>query len=658
MHHDEYLKLQAQMNERADAYYAGETTDISDELYDAYFKQIKEYELAHPDKKIESSITDRVGLHIKEGNVKLSTPMLSLKNSLNDDEAKAIMDVWVSKYGTDVELVGELKYDGIAAELTFVDGKLTLATTRGDGEYGRDITSAVSHIVESIPVLGLVRVRGELLVRRSQLSSINRKRADGGKKPYANCRNAVMGLISELGDVTTPYEKVAAINTIISLLFIPYDITAKDSNPTVIEKNILFNALELTTTTVFTVLPANAISLAKHISSTRLDYDYDIDGVVFKINSPALQLLEGSTKTSPNWAFAYKFQPEIGSCQILSVVYQVGRTGEVSPVAKITDTPIHGVVVSSVTLHNREYVAEKDYRIGDTVEVFRSGDVIPKFGKILKKPEPRSEPINFPALCPCCGSPLIVIGPKLYCPNTAGCVDQIRERITYAASRSVLYIDELGPTTVQGMMDVLGTKSIADIYTYTWEDFLKLPGYAELSARKLLSSIDSKRNIELWQFICALCIDSVGPATARNLAMAVKTVGKFLSLNTVSEVLALDARDVGEVTSIRIIEYLKAKDNMMIANSLAAQVNIAKVPEIRSNEKVTGKSFVFTGSFPKARVQMEDEVRSYGGTASGTVTKATDYMVVGVRPKSKYQKAMKLGVPILDYDAYSALFKQ
>jgi DNA ligase (NAD+) len=657
MHHDEYIKLQAQMHQWADAYHAGESTGITDELYDAYFTAIKEYEKAHPDKKSAGSITERVGASIKEGNVKLAYPMLSLKNALNDEEAQLIFTDWTNKYGSELEIVAEFKYDGIAAELTFTDGKLTLATTRGDGTYGRDITPGVSQFIDTIPAQGQVRVRGELVVRTSHLKHLNKRREEEGKKPYANCRNAVMGVLSELATVRGTIDKVRVLHAIMAVLFIPYDIIDNAGGRTIIEKHLLFKQLDFESTLVFTVSPDNALSLVNHILSLRKDLEHDIDGVVFKINSPALQLLEGSTRTSPNWAFAYKFQPEIGSCQILSVAFQVGRTGEVSPVAKITDTPIHGVVVTSVALHNREQVAEKDYRIGDTVEVFRSGDVIPKFGKILKMTNPRNHPIEFPALCPCCKTPLIVVGPKLYCPNSAGCVDQIRERIVYASSRAVLYIDELGPTTAQGMINILGATSIADVYTYTMQDFLKLPGYAEQSAVKLAESIASRKKVELWQYLCALCIDSVGPATARNLAGAVKTPGGFLSLNTVAEVLALDARDVGEVTAIRIIEYLKAKDNLKIANSLASQLTIAKVPEQLTNEQVTGKSFVFTGTFPKPRATLEDRVRSFGATVTGVVSKSTNYVVVGVRPKAKYDKALKLGLTILDYDQYNALFK-
>lgn len=649
------------LNKLCKAYYEEGLSLIPDEEYDRKFKLIVEFENANPELIHKKSPTQRVG-GLKE-NMETVThliPMQSLKNALTMDELKSFVDSIREEFGP-VTYIIEPKYDGLASDLTYMPDNasdlasyLVQAATRGDGIEGEDITRNV--MLTDIPKVvmgGDVNVRGELMLTKSGFKEINNSLGPKDK-PFANPRNAIAGLLrrkqldARLAKFIHffPYELVGE----------PYDDLKRSAKLKQMAKwygDIRFftssdNFEEITKT-------------IKDIHDMVETFAFEVDGLVFKIEDAGICKELGNRSTTPRWAIAYKFPPVKSQTIILDFVWQVGRTGENAPVAKVAPTQIGGVVVDSALAHNLELIKVHDWRIGDTVEIFRSGEVIPKLGEVDKSRRlPDSQPLEIPTTCSCCGSPLEKVGPTLYCLNKAGCDDQLLFEYDYIFSRNVLDVESFSEKTIEQIVKKKMVKCAADFFDLTVEDFLKLDGYAEPSAKKLYESFQKARIQSLEKVIQALCIPDVGASTSRNIARHLGAKGggivDFFKLEK-KELLTID--DVGPGTVAKILwcfsDPLWMEHAMKLASKLQIQVIVVASIVYRAN--ITDKRFVITGVFPESRDHMKKTLELFGAAVGESVSGKTDYLIVGGNPSSKkVNAANKHSVPMLDYNQYQALF--
>ena len=646
----DYISACTKLSEYSRSYYAEGKSEISDEEYDRLRKEVIRWEKQNPDKTLDISPVYKVGTPAKPENKKEELRheyrMLSLENALDRDEAEAWIRIWIAKYGENLNVIGEFKYDGLALSLRYIDGVFTRALTRGDGEYGEDVTvHAVPFVQDKIEAKGVVEIRGEAFLKREILEFMN-----SGEEKYANCRNAVSGLFNR----KTPGPFNGAIT------FTPYDIEGPEftfnsySDKLEVLKQLGFQSLSCFV--MSSPLAIHTVFEKIHEIRSKGDIPYDIDGMVFKIDDMAKQIELGETTHSPRWAFAYKFPPVTGRAKLLDVVFQVGRTGEVAPVAKITATPLLGVVVTSVLLHNEERMNDRNIAIGNTYEVWRSGDVIPHMGKMVEEVE-NAEKVSFPKHCPACGSELVKRGATYYCENSARCPAQLKASIAYAVSRDVLNIDGLAEQTIELMLKAGLIHRTADIFKLHDAEIATLEGYTEYSANKLRRAILNSLHTTFDRFIMALGIMDVGKSTARKLAQRIFKSEVLFELDTPEKVLALNVGDVGPSTAANIAKYFSDVQKRNDAIDLFRCLTIPEMGETIPIEGVTGKTFVFTGSFSDTREAYENKVLAAGGSISSSISSKTDYCVAGDRAGSKLRKANLIGVEVIDERVFLSFFE-
>lgn len=642
----EYVSLASKLAEYHRIYHSGGDSPISDAEYDETRKALLAWEELNPDQTLELSPTYKVGYiepDRKKEHLRHEFPMQSLENALDEIEAQSWISLWVGKFGPDVKVVGEFKYDGMAISNHYVDGMFTRSLTRGDGEYGEDITKHAARFVrDRIDTPGTVEIRGEALVKKTWLDYMN-----AGTERYANCRSAVAGLLGR----DEPSRATEGIS------FVPYDIEGADfvfnayTDKLETLKNLGFSMLSC-----FLLTPSSIQEVFDQIAEIRErgDIPFDIDGMVFKINDTAKQVQLGETSHSPRWAFAYKFPPVKGVCTVVDVVFQVGRTGEISPVAKITATPLMGVVVTSVALHNEDRIRDKQIAIGNDYEVYRSGDVIPHLGKLLRTVAD-AKPVVFPAHCPCCAGSLTKRGAAYYCENSR-CEAQAVASIAYAVSRDVLDVDGLAEQTIDLMLKAGVIQRPADLFRLQPEQIAQLDGYTDYSASKLWSSIQNSRSTTMDRFIISLGILDVGKSTARKLAQRIHKHAALFDLDTPEKVLELKAPDVGTSTAANLAAYFANPQKRQDALDLYAELRIEEMGEIQKIAGVADKTFVFSGKFPETKDALENKVLAGGGHVAGSVSAKTDYVVAGTDAGSKVRKANMLGIEVIDYRVFLSLF--
>jgi DNA ligase (NAD+) len=647
----EYVTLCSRMAEYHRTYHKEGTSPIPDVEYDRLRKDLIRWETENPDKTLEISPTFKIGFiepTRRNEELRHEYEMLSLENALNQDEHQSFVNLWVTKFGPDVEVIGEFKYDGLAISLRYVDGQFIRALTRGDGEYGEDVTQHMARCVpESIMAMGEIEIRGEAIVNKKALETVN---AMAGEK-YPNARTAVCAIVN-------PNRKEPSRHGF-AVSFIPYDIEGADlvfNKYT--EKLETLKQLGFQMHSCFTMTPGKIQEGFEQITTVREagDLPFEVDGMVFKINDGKLQLELGETNHSPRWAFAYKFPPIVGICTLLNMVFQVGRSGELAPVAKITATSLMGVLVTSVLLHNEERMKERKIAIGNDYEVWRSGDVIPHMGKLVKE-VPYAQEVNFPSCCPACNTIVVKRGATYFCPNTAGCPAQSVATIAYAVSRDVLAIEGMAEKTVQLMLDAGLIRCVADIFKLNKHDIQKMHGYTEYSAQKLWYAIYQAKKTSFDRFIMALSIPEVGKSTARGLAQRIFKRPALFDLTTPEKVLELKARDVGEVTANNIANYFSDPVKRDNAQELLKMLEVPEMGEVESIPGVAGKTFVFSGKFSEPREVYENKVLAAGGYISSSLSPVTTYLVVGERAGSKVRKAKVLGIDPIDERVFLSLFE-
>ena len=663
------LELHKIINEHSYNYHSLDNPTIEDSEYDALFNELLELEAKYPSLSLSHSPTQRIGSEPLEGFNKVDhlTPMLSLENAFNtkdlEDFNKRIMERLVSE--NQVNFSCEPKLDGIAVNLIYKEGYLHQATTRGDGKTGEDITHNI-RTIPSIPLSlleskikapSLIEIRGEVFIDIKDFKEINKKAKADSEKIFANPRNAAAGSLRQLDP------RVAASRP---LKFFAHGIGSLDFGKDTSPKT----QMEVFDCYVSWGLPINplteqandineCISYFKKIESLRGQLTYEIDGVVFKVNSFDMQQSLGQVSRAPRWAIARKFPSEVGSTKVKSISFQVGRVGSITPVAEFEPLNIGGVVVSHASIHNFDEIERLDVREGDTVQIKRAGDVIPQIIKVdLSKRKKDLQKVKPPTTCPSCNSKLTKLENEaiLRCNAGTNCPAQKTESIRHYVSRNALNIDGLGERIIELLVQNNLVSSLPDLYLLKKKDLLELEGFAEKSASKLLNSIENSKETTLSRFIYALGIREVGEATALSLSLNFLNIERFL---LASKEALIEINDIGPIAADHISNYLSKKDNQnQIKKLLKLGIKLQEV-QIQSGNLLSAKVVVITGSFSGiARSQLKEELIRAGARVSSSVSKRTDYLVAGEKPGSKLKKALDLEVEVLEEDDVLRILKQ
>ena len=664
---------------RHDALYHGQDNpELTDADYDRLVARNRQLEAAYPELIRADSPTMRVGTPLSGstiaghfGKIKHARPMLSLNNGFSDED---IIDfvTRVRKFlslpdDAVAEFVAEPKIDGLSLSLRYESGHLVQAATRGDGSEGEDVTANINR-VDAIPKIltgtppAILEVRGELYMNRDDFLVLNSQQQDQGGRLFANPRNAAAGSLRQ---------KNADITARRNLQFFAYSIgeASAEIAPThwaflaaLRGFGFAVNDLSAKSQTVDGLLATYA-----KIGQSRLDLPYDIDGVVYKIDRHDFQARLGQVARAPRWALAHKFPAEQAETTISAIDIQVGRTGALTPVARLQPLSVGGVIVSNATLHNEDEIARKDIRIGDRVVVQRAGDVIPQIVRVIPEARTGKETkFLFPDSCPICGADAIRPAGEAVrrCRGGLKCAAQLFEGLKHFVSRDAFDIEGLGARQIEQFIDLGWITSPADIFALaSYKDAMaQLDGYGDVSIAKLLAAIDSRRQIGMERFIYSLGIRQVGQATARLLALHYGEMDQMMTaLNPDADLLAahaalVDIDQIGAAMADDIISFFSTPDLYQIVQKLLDVVTVLPPDRPVNNSPVSGKTIVFTGTLENmSRAEAKAKAESLGAKVSGSVSAKTDFLVAGADAGSKAKKAAALGVDVLDEAAWLAL---
>jgi DNA ligase (NAD+) len=658
-------------------YYVLDQPEISDAEYDALMRELLQLEEQFPDLRTPDSPSLRVGAPPLEAFATHThrQPMLSLDNAFGAEELRAF-DQRIKRFlgmppDQRIEYVAELKIDGLAISLTYVDGVFVTGATRGDGIQGEDVTqnlrtihaiplrlrqpaSAPSSLFdEPVPIPSFVEVRGEVYLTHDEFRRINEEREQTGEPTFANPRNAAAGSVRQLDPSITAKRRLS--------LF-AYGIGAVEGA----SFETHWQILQTLKAWGFPVNPharvcdgiEQVVAFCDEWTARRQELNYDVDGVVVKVNSVLMQQDLGYVQRSPRWAIAYKFPAQQARTRILEVRWQVGRTGALTPVAIMEPVEVGGVTVSRATLHNEDEIARKGVMIGDVVVIQRAGDVIPEVVSVVEEERDGDEqPIVRPQTCPECGAP--VEKPEgeavARCVNLA-CPAQIVERIRHFTSRNAMNIEGFGDKWVQRLFEEGIIHDPADLYYLKKEDLLPLERMGEKLAENLLNSVERSKQVPLSRFIYALGIRHVGERAAQLLA---EYLGGLDALMNASEEQLLQIPEIGPATAREVVEFFRREENRKVIQKMLDAGVTPFAERQKRSDAFAGWTFVFTGALRHfTREQAEALVRELGGKASGSVSRQTSYVVVGESPGSKYQKALQLGVPVLTEEQFLQMVEQ
>jgi len=651
---DRITELVRLLNYHAYRYYVLDAPEVSDEQYDAWYRELQDLEAEHPDLVRPDSPTQRVGAAPLEafGTVRHGVPMLSLDNAFSPDELrefdarlKRFLDIDAT---ADLEYVCELKIDGLAVSLTYEHGVFVRGATRGDGTTGEDITQNL-RTLRAIP-LGLqgtppmrVEMRGEAFMLKPAFERLNREREEAGEPRFANPRNAAAGSVRQLDPSITAGRKLDAF-------FYGTGLLEGHALATHAEELDYLRGLGLPVNDTSRLVRSieGALAFLEEWADARHELPYETDGVVVKLNSFAQQRAVGSTSHGPRWAVAYKFPAERRETVIEDIIVQVGRTGVLTPVARMAPVSIAGSTVSSATLHNQDEIDRKGLMIGDHVIIQKAGDVIPEVVEVVKEKRSGAEtPFRLPDACPVCKAPVVREEGEVAarCPNP-NCPAQIKNTIRHFASRGAMDIEGLGPAIVDQLVDRGLVRDVSDLYYLTKEQVVGLERMADKSADNLLNAIEASKARPLDRLLFGLGVRLVGATVAQTIA------SRFGSLDAVrsASVEELSATEsIGPKIAESLADYVARADTARVLERLKG-VGIDPTVERPSvtDETLAGLTFVFTGALQTmAREEAEGLVRARGGKATGSVSKKTNYVVAGEEAGSKLTKARDLGVPVL-----------
>lgn len=641
-------------------YYVLDAPELSDVEYDRRYRALEEFERAHPEEIAPDSPTQRVGGAVKEGfrPYHHPQPLQSLANAFSFAELAAFDESLRKEVpASRIRYSVEFKIDGLSIALYYRDGRLQAAATRGDGSEGEDVTAGVRTVRAvplAIPYKGELAIRGEIYMPKQAFLRLNEAREALGEPLFANPRNAAAGSLRQLDPQITAKRKLSGIfYTVMNDEAV--GLMSQEEAVAFIEAQHLPPIESKVCTTI-----EEAYDYCMLWKEKRQELPYEIDGMVIKLDDLALQKALGSRARSPRWAIAYKFPPEQKTTLLEDITLQIGRTGAVTPVGELAPVFVAGSTIRRATLHNRAFIEEKDIRIGDTVVVQKAGDVIPEIDHVVtEKRPPEAVPYVFPTICPECGTALVQLAgeARVRCPNALACPAQVRARIVHFASKDAMDIVGLGPEIVNQLYESGLVRELADLYELELAQLLRLERFAEAKAKSLLAAIAASKENALYRLIYALGIPLVGLETSKILA------------RNFPDMAALAAADVGSLTALDQIGALIAQEVVGFFASDTNRAQLRRLAELGLNmrsereaqalaQTLAGKTFVLTGTLPTySRDEAKALIEARGGKVTGSVSKKTSYLVAGEKPGSKYDKAVSLGIPVLDEQALLALLE-
>ncbi|CKI59079.1 NAD-dependent DNA ligase LigA [Streptococcus pneumoniae] len=639
-------ELVALLNRYATEYYTSDNPSVSDSEYDRLYRKLVELETAYPEQVLADSPTHRVGGKVLDGFEKYSHqyPLYSLQDAFSREELDAF-DARVRKEVAHPTYICELKIDGLSISLTYEKGILVAGVTRGDGSIGENITENLKRVKDiplTLPEELDITVRGECYMPRASFDQVNQARQENGEPEFANPRNAAAGTLRQLDTA------VVAKRNLATFLYQEASPSTRDSQ----EKGLKY--LEQLG---FVVNPKRILAenideiwnFIQEVGQERENLPYDIDGVVIKVNDLASQEELGFTVKAPKWAVAYKFPAEEKEVQLLSVDWTVGRTGVVTPTANLTPVQLAGTTVSRATLHNVDYIAEKDIRKDDTVIVYKAGDIIPAVLRVVESKRVSEEKLDIPTNCPSCNSDLLHFEDEvaLRCINPR-CPAQIMESLIHFASRDAMNITGLGPSIVEKLFAANLVKDVADIYRLQEEDFLLLEGVKEKSAAKLYQAIQASKENSAEKLLFGLGIRHVGSKASQLLLQYFHSI-ENLSQADSEEVASIES--LGGVIAKSLQTYFATEGSEILLRELKETgVNLDyKGQTIVADAALSGLTVVLTGKLKRLkRSEAKSKLESLGAKVTGSVSKKTDLVVVGADAGSKLQKAQELGIQVRD----------
>ncbi len=640
-------------------YYVLDDPDITDGKYDLLWRELAALETAHAELCSPDSPTQRVGAKPSSGfaEVAHSHPMLSLANALDEAEMRAFDRRVSERLGHEsVEYVAEPKLDGLAVSLRYEQGRLIQAATRGDGHRGEDITANI-RTISSVPlrlrgddIPATLVVRGEVYMPLAGFQTLNAAQQARGEKPFANPRNAAAGSLRQLDP------KISAERPL-TVCF--YGVGALSAEKDIQQHSELLAQLQawgLRVSPEYAVLQGvdACLQYFRVMAARRAGLGYDIDGVVYKLNQLQEQALLGAVSRAPRWAIAHKFPAEEALTRVSAIEIQVGRTGALTPVARLMPVTVGGVTVTNATLHNAEEISRKDVRVGDTVVVRRAGDVIPEVVRVLMEQRPAdTHAFEFPSICPVCASAVTRVEGEVVARCSGGlyCPAQRVQAIRHFASRRAMDVEGLGEKRVEQLVQQGLVHKVSDLYGLSLESLVKLERMGDKSAENLLLALEQSKHTSFACFLFALGIRDVGEATARALASHFGTLER---LQGADEEALQAVADVGPVVAKQIVLFFSQAHNREVVSALlAAGVVWPDEHPVDEEFPLAGKNFVITGSLSSlSRQQAKERLQALGARVSGSVSSKTDYLVCGEKAGSKHTKAEALSIPILDESAF------
>ena len=654
---EEIRELRERLNQNAYLYYVLDSPELSDYEYDMLNRRLVQLETEHPEEITPDSPTQRVGGYALStfAAVTHPVPLESLQDSFSESEV-ADFDAKVREKLSHVEYSVEPKVDGLSIALEYRDGKFVQGATRGDGKVGEDVTENL-RTIRSLPKelpdkLPRLIVRGEVYMSKEVFARLNAEREENGEAHFANPRNAAAGSLRQQDP------KVAAKRHLDVAIF-NLQLAEGKSFSTHSE------TLDYLRSQGFPVIPnlvvtelEDALEEIRRIGRDRAELPFDMDGAVVKLNSLSDREILGSTSKVPRWAIAFKYPPEEKESVVEDIVVQVGRTGVLTPKAVLSPVRLAGTTVTNATLHNQDFIAEKDIRVGDTVLVRKAGEIIPEVVRVLPEKRPEGAmPYHLPTSCPVCGAPVYrEPGESATRCTGAECPAQLLRNLCHFTSREAMDIDGVGPAVLEQMVNAGLVHNAADLYSLTVQDIAQLERMGDKSARNAVHAIEESRSRDLSKLLCALGIRQIGAKAAQVLA---RHFGSFdaMAAATEEELTAID--DVGGITAKCLRQWLESPQSQdLISRLKAAGVNM-ECHDMPTADTLTGKTFVLTGTLSSlGRKEAEEAIARLGGKASGSVSKKTSYVVAGEEAGSKLRKAQELGIPVLSEAEFLAMIGQ
>ena len=648
-------ELREQLNRHSYLYYVLDNPEVPDSEYDRLYRELQQLEHLHPDLITPDSPTQRVGEQPLKSFAQVThrIPMLSLDNVFSEDELEAFARRIRDRLGSEEELEfnAEPKLDGLAVSLVYEDGLFVQAATRGDGTTGEDVTQNV-RTIHAVPLRlagkgypDLLEVRGEVFMPREGFNRLNKRALEKGEKTFVNPRNAAAGSLRQLDPKITASRPLA---------FYCYSTGAVDGGELPHTQNSILAQLKKWGLPVCPEVKLirgikGCLDYYEEIQRQRDDLPYDIDGVVYKVNSLPLQKKLGFVARAPRWAIAHKFPAQEEVTHILNVDFQVGRTGAITPVARLEPIFVGGVTVSNATLHNMDEIERKDIRVGDKVFIRRAGDVIPEVVRVVPGSRKKGvKKIKLPPHCPVCGSDIERIEGEAIARCTGGlvCKAQRTEAIKHFASRKAMDIDGLGDKLVEQMVETGMVETVVDLYRLDIDKVAELERMGQKSAENLIKAIDNSRKPALAKLIYALGIREVGEATARSLALS---FGDLQAIMKADEDTLQQIQDIGPVVAQHITRFFAQSHNKEVIQQLLEEIEI-RLPAVKQRKQaLAGKTFVITGTLADmTREEAKELLQAAGAKVTGSVSASTDYLLAGEKAGSKLAKAEQLGVEVID----------